>query len=148
MRKKVYLCGGFRSGWQRKVIQALVDFPVEWFNPADQKLGEKYLPLELYSPLDEIKIRECDIVFAYLEASNPVIINIALELGFAKGLGKNTVLVNEWTEANIQKGILETLKPNGDWFKTGYLEMLIDWCDFIVTDINIGIEILKKLCKE
>jgi len=90
------------------------------------------------------KIRECDIVFAYLEASNPVIINIALELGFAKGLGKVTILVNEWTEENISKGMLETLKPNGNWFKPRYLEMLIDWCDFVVTDFKDGIELLKK----
>jgi len=144
MKKRVYLCGGFRSGWQRKVIQALEDYSVDWFNPAEQKIGEDLLPLDLYSPLDEIKLRECDIVFAYLEASNPVIINIALELGFAKGLGKVTILVNEWTEENISKGMLETLKPNGNWFKPRYLEMLIDWCDFVVTDFKDGIELLKK----
>lgn len=145
MSKNVYLCGGFRSCWQKKIIQALEDFPVEWFNPADQKLDGDYLPLELYSPLDEIKLRECDIVFAYLEASNPVIINIALELGFAKGLGKITILVNEWTEDNLKNGKLATSKPNEGWFKPRYLEMLLDWCDFVVTDLGIGIEILKKL---
>jgi len=145
MRKKVYLCGGFRSKWQSRVIDLFEEGSVEWFNPADNKIDEEYLPLEVYSPLDERKIRDCDIIFAYLEASNPTIINIALELGFAKGLGKTTILVNEWTEENYRAGLLATLKPDGKWFKPRYLEMLLDWCDFVVTDLAMGINLMRRL---
>jgi hypothetical protein len=62
---KVYLAGGFRSGWQRRVKESLPDF--KYLDPRQHDLSD---PTQ-YTLWDLEAIRQCDIVFAILEADNP-----------------------------------------------------------------------------
>lgn len=151
--KKVYLSGGTVSGWQDVVISRIgkpVD-NVEFYNPATFTVGSVGRPgLSLYGPMDRLKIEDCDILFAYLEASNPTAINVALELAYAKGLGKRTILCNEWTEKNYNDFNLKTLlckdgTKNALWFKPHYCDLMNSWADFHETDFGIAIELLKQV---
>jgi hypothetical protein len=86
---KVYLAGGFRSGWQRRVKESLPDF--KYLDPRQHDLSD---PTQ-YTLWDLEAIRQCDIVFAILEADNPGGYALSLELGYAKALNKIIVFVDE-----------------------------------------------------
>jgi len=159
--RKVYLSGGTVSGWQ-DVVEHRINPPAlamsvtpaiaEFYNPAKFKVGPVDRPdVRMYGPMDRIKIEECDILFAYLEAGNPTPINVALELGYAKGLGKRTILCNEWTEAKWKAGQLgcqRTTDPtNNDaiWYKHWYVDLLNSWADFQESDFGLAMELLKQV---
>ncbi len=82
---KVYLAGGFRSGWRDTVIAARPDYI--YLNPQQHGLTD---PGE-YTALDLKAIADSQIIFAYLEADNPGGPNLALEMGFAFGLGASSI---------------------------------------------------------
>jgi nucleoside 2-deoxyribosyltransferase len=86
---KVYLAGGFHSGWQDLVKARTSN--LRFFDPREYKLDAA----ELYTAWDLNAIRESDWVFAYLEKSNPGGYALALEIGFAKALGKKILLIDE-----------------------------------------------------
>lgn len=88
---KVYLAGGFRTNWQGKVEAACSDFLL-LFNPRDHGLEKDS---KQYTAWDLFYVKNCDIFFAYMEATNPSGLGLCLELGYAKALGKTTVLVDE-----------------------------------------------------
>jgi hypothetical protein len=167
--KKVYLSGGTVSGWQ-DVVEHNINPPpkdtvingihilssslykAEFYNPAKFRVGSVDRPdVRMYGPMDRIKIEECDVLFAYLEAGNPTPINVALELGYAKGLGKLTILCNEWTEAKWKAGQLgcqRTTDPgNNDatWYKYWYVDLLNSWTDFQESDFGLAMELLKQV---
>jgi nucleoside 2-deoxyribosyltransferase len=48
-----------------------------------------------YATLDLYHAKASDIVFGYLEADNPAGHGLAVECGYAKGLGKTVIIVNE-----------------------------------------------------
>jgi hypothetical protein len=151
MTVKIYLCGGLVTDWQDKTIEAFEDIPdVEFYNPKMFDIIGYYPEVHLYGPMDRYKVEDCDIIFGFLEASNPTCVNVVGEMMLAKGLGKRTILVNEWTEENFKKGYLKTLKTKGGtddatWFKPHYLDLFLSWCDIVETDFGIGIEVLKKM---
>jgi nucleoside 2-deoxyribosyltransferase len=62
-----------------------------FFDPREYKLDTA----ELYTAWDLNAIRESDWVFAYLEKSNRGGYALALEIGFAKALGKKVLLIDE-----------------------------------------------------
>lgn len=143
--KKVYLSGGFVTNWQDELIDNMPN--IIFYDPRKLGIdGLPRLPPSIYAPMDKKMIEDCDIVFAYLEADNPTPINIIAELCYAKGLGKTTIFCVEWTQQNIQK--LRTLKPNGDWFKPHYLDMVIFWMDFVFTDFGQAKQLLSILAKK
>ena len=78
-----------RSGWQDRVIAAASAHV--YIDPRQHGLDA---PAQ-YTLWDLEGVRQCDLVFAYLEASNPSGIGLALEIGYAKALGKRIVLVDE-----------------------------------------------------
>jgi hypothetical protein len=86
---KVYLAGGLHSGWQDRVSEVIPRFAV--LNPRNHGLtdGAQYTLWDLEA------IRRSDLVFAYLEATNPAGYSLALEVGYAKALAKPVVLVDE-----------------------------------------------------
>lgn len=151
----IYLSGGFVSDWQEMVMSVFKDHKyfgkVHFFDPSSVKYGSLDWPtVDLYSPLDKLKIDQSDIVFAYLEKDNPTPINIALELGYAIGKGKFTILCNEWTPEHANEAILACQKTSppdakATWFKPHYLDMLADWVDVHETDIGIAIQMLKNV---
>ena len=86
---KVYLSGGMKSSWQSFVIGDCDGF--EFFDPRRHGLSD---PHE-YTIWDLEHVRQCDIVFAYMESTNPSGIGLTLEIGYAKALNKTIILVDE-----------------------------------------------------
>lgn len=92
---KVYLAGGFHTNWQEKVIESLKDKrEISFSNPKDHGL----LKSNQYYLWDTLHLEKCDIVLAYLEKTNPLALGLIFELGYARGLGKKVVLVDEKSE--------------------------------------------------
>jgi nucleoside 2-deoxyribosyltransferase len=87
---KVFLSGGFRSNWQKNVIDQLGDDFI-FFNPRGHGLDN---PVD-YTTWDIHFVKECDILFAYMEKSNPSGYGLAFEAGLALGLNKTIILVDE-----------------------------------------------------
>jgi nucleoside 2-deoxyribosyltransferase len=116
---KVYLSGGFHSDWQHIVKVSCPD--IKYIDP---KINGLRTPAS-YTLWDMMGIKECDILFAYLEEDNPSGIGLAFEIGFAKGLGKTTVLVNKKDDK--------------------YTAILEYGADVNFTTLQEGIELLKAL---
>lgn len=89
----IYLCGGFKSNWQDQVIAEVRRLrpDAELFDPRENKVHD---PKD-YTKQDLEAIEACDIVFAYMESSNPGYANLAFEIGYAHARGKKVVLINE-----------------------------------------------------
>lgn len=85
----VYLAGGFKSGWQDKIIASSNAF--EFIDPRSH--GLKYN--KEYTFWDLQGIDSCDWLFGYMEADNPAGYALAYEMGYAKGVGKKVLLVDE-----------------------------------------------------
>jgi nucleoside 2-deoxyribosyltransferase len=86
---KIYLAGGFRSGWQTIAHEALPEH--ELLDPSKHNLQH----VSEYVLWDLDAIRHSDLVIAYMERSNPGGYSLALEVGFAHALGKKIILVEE-----------------------------------------------------
>jgi nucleoside 2-deoxyribosyltransferase len=102
---KIYLCGGFKSGWQDDVITEVKRLrpDAEVFDPREHMLHD---PKD-YTHQDLQEILSCDILFAYMESTNPGYANLAFEVGFAIAAFKKVILINEkggrWAEMMHQK---------------------------------------------
>ena len=87
---KIYLAGGFHSGWQDRVKQ---DAPQhEYFDPAkdaDQRFAYRWTAQEIEA------VKWCDMVFAYFEATNPSGRGLAKEMGWATILDKPVIYIDE-----------------------------------------------------
>lgn len=90
---KVFLSGGFRSGWQDIVIDRLKDKFI-FLNPQRHNLAAP----KQYTTWDIHFVKKCDIFFGYMEQSNPSGYGLALELGLAYAMGKTIILVDERSE--------------------------------------------------
>lgn len=86
---RIYLSGGFRSGWQDRVIQACPE--LEFFDPRMHQLESP----EQYTFWDLHHLQQCDILFGYMEPNNPSGLGLALEVGYARALAKLVVIVDE-----------------------------------------------------
>lgn len=124
-KAKVFLSGGFKSNWQSKVIAQLNDQFV-FFNPREHNLGHS----DFYTTWDIHFIKECDILFAYMETSNPSGYGLAFELGVAYSLNKTIILVDEKSkeELTFAKYFKILYKPSG----------------VVLDNLSDGIEYLKK----
>jgi hypothetical protein len=120
----VYLAGGFRSGWQDQIAEECVNLNL--IDPSQHGLR----PEEEYTTWDLEAIRLSDIVFAYAEATNPSLYGLALEIGFAKALGKTIVLVDEKTPKDPITG--------------RYLGMVRSSSDVSFDKFSDGLDYLKK----
>ncbi len=85
----VYLAGDPKSGWQSKVCRAIQD--LQLLDPSKHDLAD---PKE-WTRWGLQAIRESDVVLAYLEKEDQNGHALALELGYAKALGKTILLVQE-----------------------------------------------------
>lgn len=121
----VYLAGGFQSGWQDKIKLAVPQFT--YFDPRGHGLGNKVE----YTIWDLEAIRRCDWVFAYLESTNPGGFALALEVGYAKALGKRVIFIDEKSASDQQAG--------------HYLAMVAATSDAVFNKLDDGIEFLQKL---
>lgn len=90
---KVYLSGGFKTGWQEEVTAEILRLrpDVDIADPREHKMHD---PAH-YTKWNMKNIADCDLLFAYMEHDNPGIANVAFEIGYAVALGKVVVLINE-----------------------------------------------------
>jgi nucleoside 2-deoxyribosyltransferase len=124
-KAKVFLSGGFKSDWQSKVIAGLQDQFV-FFNPREHGLAHS----DFYTTWDIHFVKECDILFAYMEESNPSGYGLAFELGVAYALNKTIILVDEKS------------KP-GDTFSR-YFQILYKPSGVVINNLPDGVEFLRK----
>jgi nucleoside 2-deoxyribosyltransferase len=120
----IYLAGGFQSGWQDELLANVKGF--RFYDPRVHRLGNG----DQYTIWDLEAIRRSDWVFACLEASNPGGYSLALEVGYAKALGKRVILLNE-----------KESDPTGG----RYLGMLNAAADVKVASLDEGIAFLLQL---
>jgi hypothetical protein len=125
-RKVVYLSGGMRSGWQRKVKEALGSKFI-FLDPTNNgQTGE-----QAYTLWDTEAVRECDIIFVYAEKDNPSFYGLSLEVGVAKATGKTIIMVDE------------AMHVNAAWTQYGHI---VRCCADVVTySLVEGINILDGL---
>lgn len=90
---KMYLSGGFKSGWQDDVRDRvkLMLPTAEFHDPRDHLMHD---PAH-YTPANLAAIQECDIVLVFQEADNPGVANNAFICGYAHAIGKKVILVNQ-----------------------------------------------------
>ncbi len=88
-RLRVYLAGSLLSNWQDAIRTRLVN--VEFYNPRTHGLENS----KQCTVWDFHYIKQCDVLFAYMEQDNPSGYGLSVELGYAKGLGKTVILVDE-----------------------------------------------------
>jgi nucleoside 2-deoxyribosyltransferase len=112
----VYLSGGMKSDWQDTVKSSI--YNAEWIDPSRHGLSKP----DEYTAWDLLGVRKADIVFAYLAEDNPSGIGLALEVGYAKALGKTIVFVDE------RGGYTDIVRSTADV-----------WCD----NLDEGIGILR-----
>lgn len=96
-QQTIYLAGGFRSGWQVKVMAVLPDF--DFLDPSAHDLQDP----AIYTKWDLDAIRKSDVILAYMESSNPAGYALALEIGFAHALGKEVILVDQIEDITISR---------------------------------------------
>jgi nucleoside 2-deoxyribosyltransferase len=97
MIKKVYLAGGFKSGWQEIVKSHAPSYV--FLDPSLHDLDEP----EEYTKWDLDAVQKSDIIFAYMESTNPAGYALSLEIGFAKALGKEIIFIEEHPNENRKR---------------------------------------------
>ena len=124
-KAKVFLSGGFQTNWQSRVIEAANDKFI-FFNPKEHDLEHS----DFYTTWDIHFVKECDILFAYMEESNPSGYGLAFELGVAYSLNKTIILVDEKSkeEPTFAKYFRILYKPSG----------------VVLRNLTEGIDYLKK----
>lgn len=95
-RKKIYLAGGFSSGWQAEASAILLDYDI--LDPSSHNIENP----KGYTEWDLAAITQCDVVLANMESTNPGGYALALEVGYAKALGKFIVLVDQIEDSKIK----------------------------------------------
>lgn len=128
METKVYLSGGLNnSDWQGKLIDKVGKEGYVYFNPREHNLehSKEYTIWDLYY------VRNCDIVFAYMQKENPSGYGLTLEVGIAAALGKPIILIDERSE-------------NDKDFKS-YFKIVRESSSIVFNDFESGIKFLKNL---
>jgi nucleoside 2-deoxyribosyltransferase len=96
--RKIYLAGGFGSNWQAQVAARLAR-SFELLDPRAHNIQD---PVE-YTRWDLEAVGQSDIVLANMEASNPGGYSLALEVGFAKALGKRIFMVDQIEDPSVRR---------------------------------------------
>ena len=124
-KAKVFLSGGFKSNWQAKVIEALQDKFI-FFNPREHGLEHS----DFYTTWDIHFVKGCDILFAYMESTNPSGYGLTFELGIAYALNKTIILIDEKSGQDEQFG--------------KYFKILHRPSGVVLSNLEEGIEYLRK----
>lgn len=94
---KIYLAGGTRGNW-RELLELNNQNTHEFFNI----MGIQRKSLSEIARLEMTWLRSCDGVLAWFPEDNPSGIGLAAELGYAKALGKTTVLVYDHLHKRVE----------------------------------------------
>lgn len=124
-KEKVYLAGGMKSGWQDTVIEKYGDKFI-FFNPRDHKLNKP----DQFSTWDLHHVKSADIIFAYFESDNPSGIGMTLEIGYARGLNKTIILVDE--------------KSPSDSFFANKFRIVRNSADVVLDSLEEGLAFLER----
>jgi nucleoside 2-deoxyribosyltransferase len=89
----VYLAGGMHTAWREDVKMSFEE-EVMFIDPTDHGLSSE----SGYTLVDKVSIRACDFVFAFMEETNPSGVGLAYEIGFAAGLNKPVIFVDNSKE--------------------------------------------------
>lgn len=119
--KVVYLVGGMRTNWQGKVKSSCLGLGFTFKDPCINNTSD----FNEYTLLDLHHVKTSDIIFAYIEKDNPAGHGACVECGYAKGLGKTVIVINE--------------KP-----EDRYLKFIEKVADIVFSDFEKGVEFLKK----
>ncbi len=95
----------------------------------DEKCENCDCEFEEYATWDVHAVRMCDLVFCYMERSNPCGAGLAAEIGHAKGLGKTVILV---------------LEKDNEHQPDRYLLWLLKMADITFDNFEAGVEYLKR----
>ena len=128
--QKIYLAGGFKSNWTSEVKKCSNNF--KWIDPKEKefKNGERIvMNVNEYGKWDLHFVKSSDIVFVYVERTNPSCIGLCCEAGYAKGLGKTVITV---------------LEKNHETFKDAYLSFISQVSDIVFDNLQDGIDYLKS----
>jgi nucleoside 2-deoxyribosyltransferase len=120
-RRKIYLAGGFRSGWQALVRKELPDD--ELLDPSLHNFQDP----KTYTEWDLDAVRQSDVILANMEQSNPGGYALALEVGYAKALSKKIIFVDQVSDPTIGR----------------YFEMVRQVSDVVFTDLHEALAYLK-----
>jgi nucleoside 2-deoxyribosyltransferase len=90
--QKVYLAGGMRVDWREHLKRECGGFI--FFCPVDKETSH-HMTVDEYGTWDLHHIKQADIIFGYMERTNPSGIGLACEIGAAYGMGKTVILVLE-----------------------------------------------------
>lgn len=123
-KNSVYLAGGFGSEWQEKVMKACIN-EFTFFNPKSHNLKDT----DEYKVWDLHYVKRCDILFGFIEEDNPYGLGLALEIGYAKGLDKTIILVDQKSQKSEK-------------FER-YFKIVRSTADIIFEDLDKGIDYLK-----
>src|SRR5674476_245637 len=110
MKQKVYLAGGFTSNWRDRIKELS---NLNFIDPKEKELKKEFQWNE-YGCWDLHFIKQCDICFVYMERINPSGYGLAVEIGYAKALGKTIVLVLELNHETVKDKYLLFLKTASD----------------------------------
>lgn len=121
-RRKIYLAGGFRTGWQSIVKSKLNDF--ELLDPRSHDIEDP----EAYTRWDLEAVQKAEIVLANMESSNPGGYSLALEVGFARALGKTIYFVDQIEDPSVSR----------------YFEMVRQCSDRIFKSLEGAIEYIEE----
>jgi nucleoside 2-deoxyribosyltransferase len=122
--RRMYLAGGFRSNWQAQVAARLAGL-FELLDPSAHNIQD---PAE-YTRWDLEAVRQSDIVLANMEASNPGGYSLALEVGFAKAMGKRIFLVDQVEDPSVKR----------------YFEMVRQCCERVFPTLSEALDHLSTL---
>lgn len=121
----VYLAGGMRTSWRQKVAEQTTGLHI--MSPSEKE-QQREMSLAEYSTWDLHYIHQVDIIFGYMERTNPSGIGLACELGYAFGKDKTVILVRE---------------KDSEHFKDRYLAFLEKVSNVVFHDLDAGIEYLS-----
>lgn len=124
LRRKIYLAGGFRSNWQALAASRLAGM-YELLDPSAHNIQD---PAE-YTRWDLEAVRQCDIMLANMESSNPGGYSLALEVGFAKALGKRIFFIDQIEDPAVKR----------------YFEMVRQCCERVFPTLDEAADYLASL---
>lgn len=125
-KQSVYLSGSLdTSNWQEKVEKQLQNKFI-FFNPITHNCHRP----EEYTTWDLHFVKQCDIIFAYMEKDNPSGYGLTLEIGFALGLNKTVILIDE--------------KSQNDKEFSSFFKIVTSASTIVFDDLEKGINYLAK----
>jgi nucleoside 2-deoxyribosyltransferase len=128
METKVYLSGGMNnSNWQQLVIDEIGGTGYVFYNPREHNLSHS----REYTIWDLFYVKNCDVVFAYMQKDNPSGYGLTLEIGYATALGKPIVLIDE--------------RSNEDEKFKKYFEIVRESSSIVFNNLHDGINFLKSI---